>query len=100
MSILYLLLSICLLVIGIQFLRGKWLEKLLKKSASPAQTRHQAVVIAPGLIGLGLGFFCFGFFKAKVWLTTGSVVFLLSVAYIALVLIFKFIKGSQKTDKS
>lgn len=94
MSIVYLLFSLIFLVIGIQFLRGKWTKIMPHRSTTAEEkVKKNAAILSPGLIGAGVGLFCLGFFQAKFWLTTGSSIFLLSFAYIAIFAIVIFMNS-------
>lgn len=96
MSIVYLTLSLVFLVVGLQFLRGKWLKLAIHRAgASDERIKKNAEIFAPGLIGLGVGLFCMGFFKASFWLTMGNVIFLLAFAYIVIFLLMVFLNPNR-----
>ncbi|WP_076459201.1 hypothetical protein [Limosilactobacillus caccae] len=96
MSIIYLTFSLIFLVVGIQLLRGKWLKLAIRQVGTPAeQAKKNAEISSPGLIGLGLGLFCRGFFTDSVWWTTGRVIFLLGVAYLVIFVLIVFLKPNK-----
>lgn len=63
-----LLLCIVFMLVGLQFLRGKWLNLLTwlqqfsGNTVSADQLNRAGMVLAPGLIALGFSMFCWGFF--------------------------------------
>ena len=63
-----LLLCIVFMLVGLQFLRGKWLNLLTwlqqfsGNTVSANQLNRAGMVLAPGLIALGFSMFCWGFF--------------------------------------
>lgn len=94
MSTIYLLFSLIFLVIGLQFLRGKWIKIMPHRSTTAEErVRKNAEIVSPGLIGAGIGLFCLGFFKAEFWMTTGNAIFLFSFAYIVLFAIVIFMNS-------
>ena len=97
MDILYLTLCVGFMLIGFQFTRGKWLRLLAWQSKQDPAARKQAgLIIAPGLIGLGLSMFFFGFFNSHYWANIGNAVFVLSVGYLVAMVILAYIKFGRK----
>jgi multisubunit Na+/H+ antiporter MnhB subunit len=93
MSILYLVLSLIFIISGLQFLRGKWIKLIIIGNASDTDQRKRlAAVLAPGVIVLGIGLFCMGFFTNKLWINAGNILFLLAVVYLVLVVLIRFIR--------
>lgn len=93
MDIVSLSLCIVFMAIGLQFLRGKWLNLLnwLQQFAggagSAAQLHRAGMVLSPGLIALGFSMFCWGFFSPGAWRTAGNAIFFLSLLYLLTALV-------------
>lgn len=93
MDIVSLSLCIVFMAIGLQFLRGKWLNLLtwLQQFAggagSAAQLHRAGMVLSPGLIALGFSMFCWGFFGPGAWRTAGNAIFFLSLLYLLAALV-------------
>ena len=93
MDIVSLSLCIVFMAIGLQFLRGKWLNLLnwLQQFAggagSDAQLHRAGMVLSPGLIALGFSMFCWGFFGPGAWRTAGNAIFFLSLLYLLAALV-------------
>lgn len=98
MDILYLTLCVVFMLIGVQFTRGKWLRLLAGHSnKSKEKLKKSGLIIAPGLIGLGLSMFFFGFFNSHYWANIGNAIFVLSIAYLVATVILAYIKfGREK----
>ena len=93
MDILYLTLCVVFMVIGIQFTRGKWLRLLVGHGKqSQEELKKPELIIAPGLIGLGLSMFFLGFFDSRSWDNIGNAIFVLSVAYLVGTVILAYIR--------
>ena len=93
MDILYLTLCVVFMVIGIQFTRGKWLRLLVGHGKqSQGELKKPGLIIAPGLIGLGLSMFFLGFFDSRSWDNIGNAIFVLSVAYLVGTVILAYIR--------
>ena len=93
MDIVSLSLCIVFMAIGLQFLRGKWLNLLtwLQQFAggagAAAQLHRAGMVLSPGLIALGFSMFCWGFFGPGAWRTAGNAIFFLSLLYLLAALV-------------
>ncbi|MGM9981890.1 MAG: hypothetical protein ACI33L_01340 [Limosilactobacillus sp.] len=93
MDILYLTLCVVFMAIGVQFTRGKWLRLLVGRGGqSQEELKKPGLIIAPGLIGLGLSMFFFGFFNSRSWDNIGNAIFILAVAYLVGTVILAYIK--------
>lgn len=101
MEISALFLCLVLMVVGVQFLRGKWLGLLnwLKYFTGQTAERRQmvrvGVVLSPGLIGLGLAMFCWGFFGPGAWRVAGNSIFTLALVYELVALVWAYISLSR-----
>lgn len=88
-----LLLCIVFMLVGLQFLRGKWLNLLTwlqqfsGNTVSANQLNRAGMVLAPGLIALGFSMFCWGFFGPGAWQTAGNAIFALSLIYLLTALV-------------
>ncbi|MGN1279280.1 MAG: hypothetical protein ACI4T4_01200 [Limosilactobacillus sp.] len=98
MDILYLTLCVVFMVVGVQFTRGKWLRLLAGRGKRSQEDRKKAgLIVSPGLIGLGLSMFFFGFFNSHSWDNIGNAIFILSVAYLVGTVILSYVKfGPRK----
>lgn len=93
MDILYLTLCVVFMLIGVQFTRGKWLNLLAWQSKQGTVERKKSgLIIAPGLIGLGLSMFFFGFFNSHYWANIGNAIFVLSIGYLVATVILAYMK--------
>lgn len=99
MSIVYLILSLIFLITGLQFLRGKWVKLAIhRKGVSEERKIKNAAIFSPGVIGMGIGLFCFGFFKASLWISMGQIIFLLSFAYVVIFTLMVFLNPNRDND--
>ena len=66
------------------------------KEFNERTAKQAGLIIAPGLIGLGLSMFFFGFFNSHYWANIGNAVFVLSVGYLVAMVILAYIKFGRK----
>ncbi|MDD6431715.1 MAG: hypothetical protein PUF79_01130 [Lactobacillaceae bacterium] len=93
MDILYLTLCVVFMVIGIQFTRGKWLRLIAGHGGrSQEELKKPGLIIAPGMIGLGMSMFFLGFFDSRSWANIGNAIFVLSIAYLVGTVILAYIR--------
>lgn len=97
-----LLLCIVFMLVGLQFLRGKWLNLLTwlqqfsGNTVSANQLNRAGMVLAPGLIALGFSMFCWGFFGPGAWQTAGNAIFALSLIYLLAALVGVYVNFARK----
>ena len=97
-----LLLCIVFMLVGLQFLRGKWLNLLTwlqqfsGNTVSANQLNRARMVLAPGLIALGFSMFCWGFFGPGAWQTAGNAIFALSLIYLLAALVGVYVNFTRK----
>ena len=97
-----LLLCIVFMLVGLQFLRGKWLNLLTwlqqfsGNTVSANQLNRAGMVLAPGLIALGFSMFCWGFFGPGAWQTAGNAIFALSLIYLLAALVGVYVNFTRK----
>ena len=97
-----LLLCIVFMLVGLQFLRGKWLNLLAwlqqfsGNTVSANQLNRAGMVLAPGLIALGFSMFCWGFFGPGAWQTAGNAIFALSLIYLLAALVGVYVNFTRK----
>lgn len=97
-----LLLCIVFMLVGLQFLRGKWLnlltwlQQFFGNTVSADQLNRAGMVLAPGLIALGFSMFCWGFFGPGAWQTAGNAIFALSLIYLLAALVGVYVNFARK----